>query len=308
MSQSPLPPEPSVARQVDLSALARRLETHVTRLAADIGERNVWHPEALQAAADYIRAEFAGTGLACGCLPYEAAGQTVYNLDAELPGTDPGGALVIVGAHYDSVRGSPGANDNASGVAATIELLSLLRDGSRSCPIRFVCFPNEEPPFFRSRTMGSRAYAGELRRQGKQVRVMLSLETIGCYLDEPGSQQYPFPLRFFYPDCGNFIGFVGNLASAGHVRRASAAFRAAVSFPCEQAALPSWIPGVGWSDQWSFWREGYPALMVTDTAPFRYEHYHCSTDTADKLDYGRMAQVVQGLKAVVSTFAQDERL
>jgi Zn-dependent M28 family amino/carboxypeptidase len=151
--------------------------------------------------------------------------------------------------------------------------------------------------------MGSRHYADEARARADRIVAMLSIESIGYYNSEPGSQRYPFPLNLLYPDLGDFIGFVSNLRSGPLVRRAIARFRSAVQFPTEGAAVPSWVPGVWWSDHWSFWRQGYQAIMITDTAPFRNPFYHTPQDTPDKLDYGRIARVVDGLEAVVSDLA-----
>jgi hypothetical protein len=151
--------------------------------------------------------------------------------------------------------------------------------------------------------MGSVRYARRCRQRDEQIVAMLSLETIGYYSDAPGSQQYPFPFGLLYPSEGNFIGFVGNVSSGDLVRTAIGAFRQHARFPSEGAAVPASIQGVGWSDHWSFWQVGYPGIMVTDTAPFRYPHYHRREDTPDKVDYARMARVVAGLEHVVTAFS-----
>ena len=174
---------------------------------------------------------------------------------------------------------------------------------SRLRTIRFVFFGTEEPPSFPTDAMGSRHYADAARARRDPIVAMLSIESIGYYNTEPGSQRYPFPLNLVYPDVGDFIGFVSNLESGPLVRRAIATFRSAVPFPTQGAAVPSWVPGVWWSDHWSFWRQGYQAIMITDTAPFRNPFYHTREDTPDKVDYGRMARVVDGLEAVVSDLA-----
>jgi Zn-dependent M28 family amino/carboxypeptidase len=204
------------------------------------------------------------------------------------------------------VRGSPGANDNASGAAAVLALARRFADRPQARTIRFVLFVNEEPPLFWTDQMGSLVYAREAKQRGDDIVAMLSLETMGCFLDEPGSQRYPPPFGMFYPDEGNFIAFVGMSSSGPLVERAVGAFRGACRFPSEGAALPSLVPRVGSSDHWSFWKQGYPALMVTDTAPYRYRHYHKPTDTPDKLDYERLARVVEGLDAVIRVIASDE--
>lgn len=224
------------------------------------------------------------------------AGSIVRNIDAQHGA--PADGILVIGAHYDSVAGCPGANDNASGVAAVLELSRLLRGDAGRLAIRFVAFANEEPPFFMTEAMGSRVYARRCRERGEQIAGMFSLETIAYYSNERGSQQYPGPALFqrLYPDTGNFIGFVSNVASRKLLRDAGGEFRRRGAFPSEGVAAPADIPGIGWSDHWAFWQEGYPAVMLTDTAPYRYPHYHQPSDTPDKLDYDSFARVVWGLK------------
>lgn len=289
----------------------RRLEddlrASVQQLAGTIGERNLFHYKQLVAAADYIHTTLAGFGYEVRRQNYLVAGQTCANLEAEVRGTDKPEDILVIGAHYDSVQGSPGANDNATGVAALLALARAFANTQPSCTVRFVAFTNEEPPFFQSRHMGSRVYAQRCHAQGEKIMLMLSLETIGYYSEKPGSQSYPFPLSFFYPSTGNFIAFVSNIEYASWVRQLLTAFRRQAQFPSEGGAVWEWIPGVAWSDHWSFWKEGYPAVMVTDTAPNRYPHYHTATDTPDKIDYARMARVVSGLQRVIMEVAGRSR-
>ena len=279
------------------------LKRHVEELAGRIGERNVWRPEGLAAAAGYIRKTLEGAGYTVSIQPFTSRGLTVNNLEAVLSGHGAADEIIVAGAHYDSVAGRPGANDNASGVAALLELARLLAGTALPRTVRFVAFANEEAPFFYGDEMGSNLYAARAHAQGERIEAMLSLETIGYYTDQPASQRYPFPFNFFYPDTGNFIGFVGNLSSWRLVRRAIGAFRASTAFPSEGVAAPSGIEGVHWSDHWSFWQAGYPAIMVTDTAPFRYPHYHSATDTPEKLDYTGLARVTGGLAEVIVALA-----
>jgi Zn-dependent M28 family amino/carboxypeptidase len=227
----------------------------------------------------------------------------VRNLLVQVQGGDRSGEIVVVGAHYDSVLGSPGANDNATGVAGLIELARAFKGSAPRRVLRFVAFSNEEPPFFQTAEMGSRVHARAARLRGERIVAMLSLETMGCYCEDKGSQRYPPLFRFLYPDTGNFIGFVGNYRSRALVRDAIRIFRETTPFPSEGGAPPGKLPGVGWSDHSSFWQEGYPALMVTDTAPFRYPHYHTGGDTPEKIDYDRLARVISGLVRVVSGLA-----
>lgn len=296
--KGPLPPLTDEQR-----SLEQELRFYVRQLAGRIGERNLLRYQQLVAATEYISATLTSSGYEVRRQSYQVAGWTCDNLEAEMRGTDRPDDILLVGAHYDSVQGSPGANDNATGVAATLALARLLAKTRLSCTVRFVTFANEEPPYFQSDQMGSRLYARRCRMNGEQIRLMLSLETIGYYSDEPGSQAYPFPFGFFYPSTGNFIAFVSNMENARWVKQLLAAFRRHAQFPSEGGALWEWIPGVAWSDHWAFWQEGYPAVMVTDTAPNRYPHYHTAADTPDKVDFGRMARVVSGLRRTIAELA-----
>jgi hypothetical protein len=281
-------------------ATSDRLRAHVRVLATEIGERNLDHYEGLERARAYIDQQYRAAGYDVTMRPYKHRGETFYNVEAVLPGRS--SDTIVVGAHYDSVEGSPGANDNASGVAALIELARALRGSQPPMTVRFVAFANEEPPYFNTgEGMGSREYARALAASGDAPRAMFSLETVGLYSEAPGSQHYPPLIGALYPDRGNFIGFVGDLQARALVRRTVGAFRDAATLPSEGAALPQSIPGVAWSDHRSFSEIGVPALMVTDTAPFRDPHYHRASDTAERLDYERMARLVSGLVHVVGT-------
>jgi len=288
---------PLTAQEIDLRDALRR---DVEKLAGEIGERNVWRYRALAAAADFLEGSLAKHFYDVCRQGYEVAGVTCYNIEVEIQGADRANEIVVIGAHYDTVEGSPGANDNATGAAAVLALAHLLARKKTSRTLRFVEFVNEEPPYFQSPDMGSVVYAKHCRNRGEKIVAMLSLETIGYYSDEKGSQHYPFPFSLFYPSTGNFIGFVGNTSSADLVRKVVASFRQHAKYPSEGGALPSAVPGIGFSDQWSFWEQGYPAVMVTDTAPYRYPYYHTRNDTPDKVRYDHMAKVVAGLERVVA--------
>jgi Zn-dependent M28 family amino/carboxypeptidase len=266
-------------------ALSLRLRLHVAALAAT--ERNT----DLETAARYIEGAF---GPRARSQAFESAGRTARNIET-------GSGTIVVGAHYDSVPGSPGADDNASAVAVLIELARM------NLPARFVAFANEEMPYFLTDEMGSHAFAARARRGGERIDAMLSLEMLGFYRDAPGSQRYPPLLGLLYPDRGDFIAFVGDLGARALVRRSVELFRAHARFPSEGVAAPSFIPGVSWSDHWSFRRQGYRAIMVTDTAFYRYPHYHLPTDTPEKLDYARMARVTLGLAALIKELAHENR-
>ncbi|HEX8239577.1 MAG TPA: M28 family peptidase [Allosphingosinicella sp.] len=190
-------------------------------------------------------------------------------------------------------------------MAAVLELARLLADlqGRSTLRIRLVLFVNEEPPWFKTDRMGSLVYARALKRSGERVAGMMSLETLGYYSDRPGSQLYPAPLGLLYPDKGDFVAFVGLVSSRAFVRKTVAAFREQAPFPSVGGTAPGFVAGIDWSDHWSFEQVGIPALMVTDTAPFRYPHYHSRADTPDKLDYDRLARVVSGLERVIRRWA-----
>lgn len=278
------------------------LRRHIAAIASR--EHNLFHPAELEAAARYIEAALGGFGFAVQAQRFRVAAGEVRNLEVEVKGAVRAEEIIVVGAHYDSVFGAPGGNDNGSGVAATLELARQFRDERPVRTIRFVLFVNEEPPFYRTDEMGSRAYAKRAKERGERIVAMFSLETIGYYSDEPGSQRYPFPLGFFYPRTGNFLAFVSNLSSRALLHEVIALFRSHADFPSEGVAAPAFVPGVDWSDHQSFWHEGYPALMVTDTAPYRYPHYHAKTDTPDKVDYDRLARVTSGLFQMLKELAE----
>jgi len=278
--------------------LRGELIADVQMLAGQIGERNMARYPQLNAAADFIETSFSRVGLQPRRDSYDFQGRACHNIEAEIRGPRP--EILLIGAHYDSVFGSPGANDNGSGVAAMLALARQFAGKPAQHTLRFVAFVNEEPPYFLTGQMGSSVYAGRCKAHGDRISAMISLETIGYFSDAPHSQTYPAPgLGVFYPSVGNFIGFVSNVPSRNLLRRVIGLFRKHAKIPSEGAALPAFIPGVSWSDQWSFWQHGYLGIMITDTAPFRYPHYHSATDTPDKLDYDRFALVVSGMEKVI---------
>lgn len=289
--RGPLPPLDAGAR-----ALAGNLKKHVTAVASE--EHNVAHPEALERSARYIEATLSGLGYAVSRQEFETEGVKVRNIEVA---RGSGTRLVVIGAHYDSALDAVGANDNGSGVAALVELARFLKtvQPAQGLEVRLVFYVNEELPWFGTDKMGSYVHSKGLASEGKEVLAMLSLETIGWYSENFDSQRYPFPFSLFYPSKGNFVGFVANLRSRSLMHRVIGTFRKSVAFPSEGVAAPESIPGIGWSDQWAYWKFGWPALMVTDTAPFRYPHYHTLRDTPDKLSYERLARVVKGLEGVL---------
>ncbi|MFL6245107.1 MAG: M28 family peptidase [Thermoanaerobaculia bacterium] len=271
----------------------------------ELGERNTFIPENLHAAAALIDRELTAAGYRVERQTYHLERDNVdaHNVIAEIRGSAKPNEIVVIGAHYDSVTGTIGADDNASGAAA---LLALARRFAHAKPVRtlrFVAFANEEPPHFQTQDMGSWQYAKRCRDRKENLVAMLSLESVGYYDTARGSQQYPAPLSAFYPDTGNFVAFASNVASRALTKRCERAFRARTPFPLETASMPEAVTGIGWSDQWSFWQFGWKAIMVTDTAPFRNPNYHEASDRPETLDYARMAQVVEGLVGVVEELA-----
>lgn len=283
-------------------SLSQTLETDVSTLAA--GPRS--NPESLEQAAQYIEQRFAQAGLTSRRQTYTIRGQEYSNIVADIPGQERPDQIVLVGAHYDTAYTTPGANDNASGVAATLALAERFGPNQGEIQpartLRLVAFVNEEPPYFHTENMGSLVYAKQAKRDGDDIIAMLSLETLGYYSDQPGSQKYPAPLNSLYPDTGNFIAFIGDVGSRKLVRTSIHDWRDKVQFPSEGAALPRGIPGVGWSDHWSFWQVGYPAVMVTDTATYRDPNYHTDDDLPEAVDYDRFARVLTGLEQLIGDF------
>ena len=290
------------SHQSEIEALQTRLMVHVQVLGETIGERHLGRPQALQAAADYVRQTWSHQGLTVSEERFEVGGQPVVNLIVEQTGSARPEEILVVGAHYDTAPGTPGANDNGTGVALLLEMARALKNETFQRTIRYVAFVNEEPPHCFTERMGSRVHARGARARGENIVAMISLETLGYYSSSAGTQGYPFPLGLFYPRTGNFVGVVGNLRSRALVIKFLEHFMAASDSPVEGIATFDWIPGISWSDHWSFWQEGYPALMLTDTAPFRYPEYHGSQDVPGRitaLEYARAAlgvvQAVRGL-------------
>jgi hypothetical protein len=279
------------------------LEAHIRNLAGVIGERNVFRPAALTAAAGYIEDTWTDQGYRVSRHTYETHDQRCANLEVTCLGSRWPERFVLIGAHYDSVRGAPGANDNASGVAALLEISRLFKQQHPVISVRFVAFVNEEPPFFMRAKQGSMVYARMAKARGDDIALMVSLDCLGCYSEQPGYQRYPPFFGFFFPSQANFIAVISNSASRPSMTMFVEQFRAASDFPLQRLAMTSLIPGVSWSDHRSFWKQGYQALLVTDTAFYRYRHYHRASDTPDKIAYPMFTQAVVGLHQAFSRLA-----
>lgn len=288
--------EPATELEVQLEANARK---HIETLAGSIGERHKLKPDALLRTRHYISATFDSFGYHVT----EHVFADGINLVAE-SSLNTGAPVILVGAHFDTVPGSPGANDNGSGIAALLELARLFAGKTSGIELRFVAFDNEEHVGQPPTAMGSHVYAQFCREHGEQIVGMWSLETLGYFSQEPNSQRYPSPFDLFYPTTGDFVAFVGNADSSSWVHRSIAAFRAAKAFPSEGVSAPQKLADINRSDQWGFWQAGYQALMVTDTANFRYPHYHGPEDTPDKVSFHELARVIRVLSETLSTLTR----
>jgi len=303
--------DPNEKIRLEAAALHRKpvnradLEAYLDVLCVKIGERNLGKPEALERTAIWLESTLGSgnIGYPIKRQIYEVKGNAVRNLIAELPGTTRRKEIVVVGAHYDTAPNCPGANDNGTGVAGMLALARAFAGDQQERTVRFVAFVNEEPPYFHTEDMGSVRYAQKCRIEGDNIVAMISLDSIGYFTDERGSQRVPQGLEGRFPDVGNFLAFVGDPNSRFIVDSAKASFANSSSIPVVGGVFPAQAQGVGSSDHWSFWQEGFPAVMVTDTAPFRYSHYHKPTDTVDKLDSERLEDVVSGLKQVITVWA-----
>jgi hypothetical protein len=284
---------------LDLDVSADRLRQSVETLCHDYTPRDYLHVKNLDGAAAWIERRFRETDLEVRVQEYELSEGRYRNVIARRPGSDPEAGVKVLGAHYDAYREYPGANDNASGVAVLLELVRTLPDDPPRGDQYFVAFSTEEPPFFGSDEMGSHFFAEWLQERQLRVDMMIALDLVGYYSDQPGSQGFPLPgLRWLYSDRADFVAVVGDLRSGRWLRRVKRAMRSARTIEVHSFRAPAALAGVDWSDHFSFRKLGMPGVMVTDTAFMRYRHYHTPLDTPDNLDYERMAQLVVALYAV----------
>ena len=288
--------------------LAAALHRDVHVLASEIGERNTATYRNLDRAAAFIHEAFQSAGVPVSRHTYTVDGQACHNIVGELAGIGDNHEVVVIGAHYDSVRGGPGANDNASGVAALLALARAFAGSRLSRTLRFVAFVNEEPPYIRTRHMGSLVYARACRARRDDIAAMLSLETLGCFPSFDPPSRDPWPAKLLRPFQGEFLALVSNLRSRQLAKDIARTFREASDLPTWAVALPGFLPAVRSSDHWSFWQCGYPAIMATDTAPFRYPFYHTRYDTPDKLSYRAIAAIVAGLRVAIIRLAMGNAL
>lgn len=294
---------------------ARRLRAHVTAVASV--PHNIDHYRALEAAACYIEQQLREMGFTPLLQEYVVDGRPVRNIEIILPAAANASAAtrggtglpstLVIGAHYDSADDSPGANDNGTSVAALIEIareLSRAPIAGQRLDIRLVFFVNEEAPYGKTDAMGSLRHARMLKQSGVPVTGMIALETLGYFSDAANSQRYPFPFGMIYPTTGNFVAFVGLLGARRLVGTCLKAFRASGAFPSIGGVAPGFIPGIDLSDHWAYDHCGFPALMVTDTAPFRNPYYHTRGDLPGTVDYQSLARITAGLTRMVAAIAR----
>lgn len=302
------PDHPLPALSPEEAACASRQRRHVTAIASR--PHNLGYFPALEAAACYIEQTLVALGLQPRLQEYVVEGRPVRNIEVLLParaGTPLPIKTLVVGAHYDSPDDSPGANDNGTGVAALIEIARDLTTADAkfagACDVRLVFFVNEELPYGKTDAMGSLRHARELKSEGVSVLGMIALETLGYFSSTPGSQKYPPPFGLVYPTTGNFVAFVGLPGARRLVGRALRAFRKTTPFPSIGGVAPGFIPGIDLSDHWAYDHCGYPALMVTDTAPFRNPYYHTRADLPDTVDYDSLARITGALTRTIRALA-----
>ncbi len=288
---------------IDRQQIRQHLQEHLHALTVSIGERSVRKPENLKKTAAYITSFYEELGLAIDTQAYSYGQMPVANVIADISFRKDPQLRFVLGAHYDSVSGTVGADDNASATAVQLEVARLLAQlpdkNTLDLAVRFVSFALEEPPVYGTRHMGSRVYARSARAQNEKIDGMICLEMVGYACHEPGCQHYPFPLMFMdYPKTGNFIGIVGNFKSRGFAKDLVAQFQKNEDLPVVKLTVPFngyIMPAVRLSDHASFWDKGYKAVMVTDSAFFRNPYYHTAADTMDKLDLDFMTEVVESL-------------
>jgi len=303
-ARGPRPPRPAAeaacrAARADPAALRR----HVEALAVTLAPRDVDHPANLDAAATYVADQLRAAGLAPRDQRFQALGRAQRNVLAEVGPETP--ERIVIGAHYDAAAGTPGADDNASGVAGLLELARLLAAAPPPLKVELAAYTLEEPPAFATDAMGSAVHARSLADADAKVRLMIAVEMIGYYSDAPGSQRFPTALKELeYPVTGNFISVVGRSGQGGMVSEIAGSIAAASTVPVETLVASRSLPGVSLSDHRSFWELDFPAVMVTDTAFYRNERYHTAGDRPETLDYGRMAEVVEGLHCAVQSVAR----
>jgi Zn-dependent M28 family amino/carboxypeptidase len=283
--------------KAELSKMKKGMELDIEYLQK-LGPRNSENDTSykqLRQSEEWIREKWESQGYTVKKQTFSYKGKEYSNLEIEIKGRIAPSEIIIVSAQYDTLPDSPGANNNGSGLAILFQLSQLLRKHNPERTLRLLNFVNEEDPFFGTEMMGSYQYAKSCRQRVEDIRVMLSLDALGVYKDEPGSQRLPFPFSIFYPDHGNFLAFIGNLQSRKYMVEVSKGFKKGSSFPIKVGVAPEWAKGAAWSDHSSFWKFGYPGIMVTDTGGFRSPYHTTKEDTMEKLNFEAMSRIVIGM-------------
>ncbi|MBP1735287.1 MAG: peptidase [Deltaproteobacteria bacterium] len=285
--------------KMELIEIKKGMESDIEYLQK-LGPRNSENEKTynqLRQCEEWIRQRWESQGYVVKKHTFSIREKEYSNLEIEIKGRTLPSEIIIISAQYDTLPDSPGANNNGSGIAILFQLSQLLRKRTPDRTLRLLNFVNEEDPFFGTEMMGSFQYAKRCRQQGEDIRVMLSLDALGVYKNEPGSQRLPFPFSIFYPDRGNFLAFIGNLQSRKYVKEVTKGFKKGSSFQIQAGVAPEWAKGGSWSDHSSFWKFGYPGIMVTDTGGFRSAHHTTKEDTIEKLDFEAMSRIVIGMYA-----------
>ena len=283
--------------KTELTEIKKNMESDIEYLQ-NLGPRNSGNDisyRQLRHCEEWIKQKWESQGYVVKKHTFSIKGKEYSNLEIEIKGRTLPSEIIIISAQYDTLPNSPGANNNGSGMAILFQLSQLLRKYTPDRTLRLLNFVNEEDPFFGTEMMGSYQYAKRCRQRGEEIRVMLSLDALGVYKDEPGSQRLPFPFSMFYPSRGNFLAFIGDFSSRKYMVETTRGFKKGSSFPIEAGVVPKWVEGAAWSDHLSFWRFGYPGIMITDTGGFRSASHTTKEDTIDKLNFEAMSRIVVGM-------------
>ncbi len=290
-------------KEIDRAEIKKELLSDVAFMADTLGPRNFLHYEQLERCREWIKQKWQDQGYEVKEQIFEMDGKEYSNLEIEIRGKKSPHEIIIISDQYDTLPDSPGANNNASGVAVVFQLTKLLKDFVPDKTLRFVAFTNEEDPIFGTEQMGSYYYAKRSAERGEDIKIMLSLDAIGYYTQEPGSQNLPWPFSIFYPDKGNFLAFIGDFSSRKYMIDITRGFKKGSAFPIEAGVVPQWVEGASWSDHQSFWIFGYPGMQVTDTGGFRSPYHTTKEDTMDKMDFEALTSIVFGMYGVILEIA-----
>jgi Zn-dependent M28 family amino/carboxypeptidase len=294
--------------KIDLNLIGSELQSDIAYLQ-NLGPRNsesLINYQQLRKCEEWIVEKWKSQGYLPTRHSAAVEGKEYYNIVIEIPGTVTPSEIVIISAQYDTLPDSPGANNNGSGVATLFQLSKLIRNFRPRRTVRLIEFVNEEDPFWGTDKMGSYIYAKNCYNRNEDIKVMLSLDAIGIYKNSSGTQNLPFPFSLFYPDRGNFLAFIGNISSRPYVKAVTAGFKKGSSFPIAAGVAPEWVDGVTWSDHYSFWKFGYPAVQITDTGGFRSASHTTKDDTMEKISFNALSRVVVGMYSALIDLAQND--